>query len=119
MPIILTPQIGNQSRTVAEVIESANSTLSDTDQVRYTEAEKLGFVLDALQFIRNVRPDLFIGSYSTPIGALTKLSVLPIDNQFFRPVVDYVIARCETKDEEHVVSARAELMAKFATGFLV
>ena len=68
--------------------------------------------------IRNVRPDIFLGQYSTPLPTLVLATPLPIDDQFFRPVVDYVIARCETKDEEHVVSARAELMAKFVTGFL-
>lgn len=106
------------SRTVAEVITSAKATLNDDDLTRYTEPEHIGFVIDALNMIKNMRPDLFLGLFSTPIGALTTTSALPIDEQFFRPVVDYVIARCETKDEEHVVSARAELMAKFATGFL-
>lgn len=106
------------ARTVAEVLTSADGTLSDDDRVRYPKAERISFVVDALQFIRNVRPDLFIGQFTTPIGTLTDASPLPLDEQYFRPVVDYVIARCETKDEEHVVSARAELMAKFAQGFL-
>jgi hypothetical protein len=106
------------ARTVAEVLASAGQTLSDVSNVRYTEPERIGFVTDALNAIKNVRPDIFLGQYSTPIGTLAPTDPLPIDDQFFRPVVDYVIARCETKDEEHVVSARAELMAKFVTGFL-
>lgn len=106
------------ARTVADVLSSADGTLNDAERIRYTETERMGFVVDALQFIRNVRPDLFIGQYSTPIGTLVLASPLPLDDQFFRPVVDYVIARCEIKDEEHVVSARAELMAKMAQGFL-
>jgi hypothetical protein len=105
-------------RTVAEVLTSAGQTLSDVSSKRYTEPERLGFVIDALNTIKNKRPDLFLGNYSTPIASLTPANNLPIDDQFFRPVVDYVIARCETKDEEHVVSARAELMAKFVEGFL-
>jgi len=106
------------ARTVDEVLTSADGTLSDADRIRYPESERIGFVVDALQFIRNVRPDLFIGRFTTPIGTLTKTSNIPLDEQYFRPVVDYVIARCETKDEEHVVSARADLMAKFTQGFL-
>lgn len=106
------------ARTVAEVLTSAGRTLSDVSSVRYTEPERLGFVLDALNAIKNRRPDLFLGNYSTPIAALVPADPLPIDDQFFRPVVDYVIARCETKDEEHVVSGRAELMAKLVEGFL-
>lgn len=106
------------TRTVADVLTSADGTLTDTGRVRYTEPERIGFVTDALNAIKNLRPDIFLGQYSTPIGTVVLNTPLPIDDQFFRPVVDYVIARCETKDEEHVVSARAELMAKFVTGFL-
>ena len=107
------------TRTVTEVLTSADGTLSDADRTRYPEPERIGFVIDALNTIKNIRPDLFLGQYTTAIGTLTLASVLPLPDQFFRPVVDYVIGRCETKDEEHVVSARAELMAKFAAGFLL
>lgn len=106
------------ARTVAEVITSAKGTLNDASLTRYTEPEMIGFVIDALQWARNEKPDLFIGRFSIAIGTLTTLSVLPIDDQFFRPVVDYVIARCETKDAEHVVFARVDFMAKLAMGFL-
>jgi hypothetical protein len=105
-------------RTVGEVLTSADGTLNDVGRVRYTQNERIGFVVDALQFIRNIRPDLFLGAYTTPIGALTISSNLPLDDQFFRPVVDYVIARCETKDADHVASGRADLMAKFTAGYL-
>lgn len=98
---------------------SAIPTLNDADQTRYPEAEKIGFVVDALNMIKNVRPDLFIGQFSTAIGTLTTVSTLPVDDQFFRPIVDYVIARCETKDDEHVISARAEFMAKLSIGYLL
>ena len=106
------------ARTVADVLSSADGTLNDTDRIRYPEPERIGFVVDALHYIRNVRPDLFVGRLTTPIGTLISSSALPLDEQYFRPVVDYVIARCETKDAEHVTSARAELMAKMAQGFL-
>jgi hypothetical protein len=107
------------ARTVAEVITSAVGTMNDVDRVRYPEPEQIGFVVDALQMMRNVRPDLFIGAFATPIGTLTSASTLPIDDQFFRPVVDYVIARCESKDAEHVESGRVALMAAMSQGFLL
>jgi hypothetical protein len=106
------------ARTVSDVLVSADGTLTDKGRVRYTEAERIGFVTDALNAVKNARPDLFLGQYTTAIGTLVLASPLPLDDQFFRPIVDYVIARCETKDEEHVVSGRAELMAKFVSGFL-
>ena len=106
------------ARTVAEVLTSAGRTLNDEDSTRYTEAERIGFVVDAINAIKTARPDLFIGLFSTPVGTLTTASNLPIDDQFFRPLVDYVIGRCESKDDESVVSARAELMFKLAGSYL-
>lgn len=106
------------ARTAGEAIDSAIKTLNDDDQTRYQDPELFGFVTDALQAIKTVRPDLFIGFFSTPIAITARTDVLPIDDQFFRPVVDYVIARCETKDDEAVVSARAELMFKLGGSYL-
>ena len=107
------------ARTVAEVIASARPTLDDADGVRYPNSELIGFTVDALNQAKNMRPDLFVGQYGTSIGTLTTGSNLPIDEQFFRPIVDYVIARCETKDDEHVTSARVAMMQAFSSAFLV
>lgn len=106
------------ARTVADVIASARPTLNDADGVRYTDPELVGFVTDALYTIKNGRPDLFLGFFGTPLSSLSTTSDIPLDDQFFRPIVDYVIFRCETKDDEHVVAGRAELMAKLAIGFM-
>lgn len=107
------------ARTVGDVLTSADGTLNDVGRARYPEAERIGFVVDALQMARNSRPDLFIGKFTVAIGTLTSSSPLPLDDQFFRPIVDYVIARCETKDAEHVESGRVALMASLAQGYMV
>lgn len=107
------------ARTVADLLGSADGTLNDKDRVRYTAPERIGFVVDGLNLMKSVRPDLFVGRLATAFGTLTTESVLPIDEQFFRPLADYVIARCEMKDAEHVDSGRAELMAKMAMGALL
>lgn len=107
------------ARTVGEVLTSAYGTLNDAARDRYKEPASLGFVVDALNMAKNVRPDLFLGKFSTSFGTLTTASALPIDEQFFRPIVDYVIARQESMDAEHVNSGRAELMAKFVSGYLL
>ena len=106
------------ARTVAEVIASARPTLNDAAGVRYPDAEMIGFTVDALNLARNMRPDLFLGAFGTSFGTLILSSSLPLNEQFFRPIVDYVIARCETKDDENVNTGRAELMSKFAAGFM-
>lgn len=107
------------ARTVAEVLTSARDTLNDDAGDRYTSAAMIGLVVDALNTVKNIRPDLFIGRFNVSIGTLTTASELPVDEQFFRPIVDYVISRCETKDDEAVLAARAELMARFGGGFLL
>lgn len=106
------------ARTVGEALTSAGYTLNDEDSTRYTEAERIGFVVDALNAVKNARPDLFIGAFSTPFGTLTTASELPVDEQFFRPIVDYLIARCKSKDDEDMDVGLAALMAKFSGSFL-
>jgi hypothetical protein len=108
-------------RTVADVITSVRHTTNDSDPLGYKnqDLELLGYLVDALNFTKNERPDLFIGRYGFDISALVMTDSLPIGDQWFRPICDYVIARAETKDAEHVLSGRAELMAKLAGGFLL
>jgi len=119
MSIILTTNNNGFTRTVADVLTSSDGTLSDISRTAYTQPERIGFINDALQAIRNMRPDIFVGQYNNNPTVANPTDVLPIDNQFFRPIVDYVIARCETKDETHVVSGRVDLMARLMTGYLV
>lgn len=108
------------TRLVSELITSARKTLNDKDATGYrnSDPEMIAFAIDGLQTMRNMRPDLFVGRFTTAIGTLTALSAIPVDDQFFRPLVDFVIARCEMTDDEHVVSARAELEAKMFVGYL-
>ena len=106
------------SRTIQEVITSARGTVNDDAADRYTDAEAIGFVIDALNATRSRRSDLFIGHLTENFGPYTTTDVLPIDDQYFRPIVDYVIARFETKDDEAVLSGRAQLMIQIAAGEL-
>lgn len=106
------------AKTAGDVLTSARYTLNDAAKRRMGDTEGLTYVVDALNTIRNERPDLFIGSGWEAIESTTTGASLPIDSQFFRPVVDYVIARAETKDAEAVLAARAKLMADLAGGFM-
>jgi hypothetical protein len=105
------------ARTVAEAVASARGTLQDQDAQRASDAVLEGYARDAVNMIRNERPDLFIGNWGA-VSVLTGSAALPLDDQYFRPVVDYMIARVETQDDEAVNTGRAELMAKLAGGFL-
>ena len=106
------------ARTIQEVITSARGTVNDTDADRYTDDEAIGFIIDALNATRNRRPDLFIGHLTDNFGPLVVGDDLPIDEKFFRSIVDYLFARFEMNDDESVLSGRAELMIKIAAGEL-
>jgi hypothetical protein len=106
------------ARTVADAIASARVTLNDSDAngYRVSDATLIGFATDALNEIRNARPDLFLGNW----GALTATAggTLSLGDQYFRPLVDYLIARAEMTDDEHVLNQRAQLMATLMQSFL-
>jgi hypothetical protein len=106
------------ARTVAQAVAAARIILNDTDAAgyRYTDSELTDRVTDALNAIRNRRPDLFIGSW----GSLTTASGdMPLNEQFFTPVVNYVVGMSELKDDEHVLSGRAKVMVDLMGGFLL
>lgn len=109
-------------RTVADVLASAREIINDTDggadgaNYRTADTVLVGFVVDALNAMRNVRPDLFLGQWGEL--TVTAASPLPVDAQFFRPVVNFVAGMAELKDDEHVLSGRAKLMADLMGSFL-
>lgn len=105
------------ARTPAQVIASARGTTNDDDGVRVKDPEALGYVVDALNSLKNARPDLFLGNWGE-IEAIGLTDALPVPAQWFRPIVDYVIGRMELKDDEHAISGRAELALKLAGGAL-
>ncbi|APW38443.1 hypothetical protein RD110_15580 [Rhodoferax koreense] len=106
------------SRTVQQAIDSARLTINDKDASRFANADMVGFLVDGLNYARQIRPDLFLGNFGTDIDTLVLTAPLPITSQYFRPMVDYLIGRCEMTDDEYASSGRAELMAKLSTGFL-
>lgn len=105
------------AKTAGDVLVSARYTMNDAAKRRLPDTEGLAYVVDALNTVKNARPDLFIGKW-TAIETIALTDALPIDSQFFRPIVDFTIARAETKDAEAVESARVELLAKLGGGFL-
>lgn len=105
------------ARTVAQALAAVRNTTGDVAGQRMSDAEGCGYVVDAYNAIKNERPDLFLGNWAEIETAATTDALL-VPAQFFRPLVDYVIARAESKDAAHVVSARADLMFKLAGSYL-
>lgn len=105
------------AKLVSDVLTSVRDTTQDVAARRAPDAELRRYVVDGLNAIKNERPDVFLGSWSE-IETVANGDSLPVSAQFFRPLVDYVIARAESKEAEHVLSARVELMLKLAGGYL-
>lgn len=101
------------SVTMRDVVGSARETLNDEDADRYSDPTLFDHAVEALDELYIQRPDLFIGQLSSYDGSsLTLDNDFPIDPRYRRAVADYVIARAEMKDDEHVVSQRATLMVQ-------
>ena len=102
------------------VIDLARETLNDDDKTRWPDAECLKYLQGALDALFDLRPDMFhdgATAFATEFDSdaleLTTPSAFPIDNRYRRMVADYIIMRCETKDDQVVVTGRAALAHKF------
>lgn len=102
------------------VIDLARESLNDSDKVRWPDAECLKYVQAGLDAIYEIRPDLFIGQFTSfDSTTLVMESNVPIETRFRRQLADYVIMRCETKDDESVINDRAALAYKFFEARLI
>ena len=96
------------------VVDLARETINDDDKVRWTDAEMLKYAQDGLDTLFKMRPDMFYGTLATfDSETLSLTSTFPINDRYRRMAADYIIMRCETKNEESVVSGRAGLTYKF------
>lgn len=102
------------SFTMQEIVDKARQPLNDDDKVRFPDDTLLQYANDALLMLRNRRPDLFIGMFATLPEKLAIGATFPLPAEYVPPVSDYIVARAESHDDEHVVSERAALFFKLA-----
>lgn len=108
------------ARTVQAVLNRAAEVLNDVAFVRYTQAELLQHVVDAVTLARSVRPDLFVGQYATPLpDTLAVGDTLPLPDQFFAPLALYVAGMAELRDDEFAVDGRAMTISQALSKKLV
>ena len=68
---------------------------------------------------RRIRPDLFLSNLTGAFPTYTADQTAPIQAEYVVPLVDYVAARAEMRDDEFAVDGRANgLFAKFKAGML-
>jgi hypothetical protein len=106
---------------VSDIVSAARGLLQDRrEPFRYTDADLILYVADAVDEAYRVRPDLFasVGLDAPPVmGALTDTLPLP---GFLRPqVVNYVVGRAELREDKHSQDSRAIAMVQAFTTALV
>lgn len=110
------------SFSMQEIIDKARKPLNDKNKDRFSDNDAtlfndlLGYANDGILLLRNKRPDLFIGSFSALPEKLAIGATFPLPAEYVPAVVDYVVARAETHDDEHVISERAALFFQLANG---
>lgn len=105
------------AKLVSDALTAVRDTTQDVAGRAAGDPELRRYIVDGLNAMKNERLDLFLGNWDA-IESVANTDALPIAAQFFRPLVDYVIARAQSKDAAHVVSAQADLMFKLAGGYL-
>ena len=77
--------------------------------MRYTDTQLIGYVNEAIKMVRRLRPDLFFGEYLLTLPTLISTSDIGLDAQYDPSVVDYVVARAESRDDDYVNTGRVSL----------
>lgn len=98
--------------TFQQIVDRARIPLNDSDKDRYSDSELLTYAQDAYLLVRRYRPDVLLSDWSSPTdySTLTLSSNFPyLDDAFLPAVADYVTARAEYKDDEHVLKERAQM----------
>ena len=105
--------------TMQDVADAAREPLNDEDKVRYTDTALLRYANAGIRRAYQVRPDLRLGSFTTPIADKTLADPFPMDEAYLQAIVDYVVFRAETRDDEHVNSNRVTVfMNSFSQALL-
>lgn len=105
--------------TFTNLTDSARVLLNDVDKVRYSDAQLLEYANEALAETRRIRPDLFVGSYTTALATYTGGQTVPLTSEYHQYLKDFVIARAEFRDDEFTMDGRAAtFLQKFRNGML-
>jgi len=105
MTIIVSPT--SSGTTFQQLIDRARYSLKDDAKFRYTDVEELVYANLAMGVIKRRRPDLFYGTYGTALAAYALANTYPLPPEYEQPMVDYLIARSETKNSEAADEGRA------------
>ena len=96
--------------TYQSVVDLARVPVNDVNKDRYSDGVLLSFANHATLQILKRRPDLFVGQLANlPDGERSLNDAFPLPAEYVQTVADYVTARAEMTDDEHVNAGRAAL----------
>lgn len=105
---------GNETvGTALEEVRWILQDLSPTQNYRYPDEQLLTYFNRALQEIRRLRPDLYIGRFGTGLPKYTSDDldlVFPFSMMYYQPVIEYIAGFAELRDDEFTVDGRAGLL---------
>lgn len=89
------------------VVDVARLTLNDADKVTWPDDGLLPFYNAAIHRAVSIRPDLFIGRFTTLPTDQFLPDTFPLPARYERAVADYIIGRAETSQDEAANAGRA------------
>lgn len=99
------------ARTVGQIITSARGILQDQRvPYRVSDADLAGYVTEAVSEARRVRPDFFARTFRQVLPVYTAASLattVPLPDQYFVPMVNYVAGRADLREDEFAQDNRA------------
>lgn len=99
--------------TYQSVVDLARMPLNDEDKARYADTMLLIYANHGMLQLLKRRPELFIGQFnSLPTGEAALADLFPLPALYVQTLADYVTARAEMADDEHVNSGRAAAFAQ-------
>ena len=108
------------SFTFQQLVDRARVPLNDSAKDRYTDAELLSYAIDAWLMLRRHRPDFFLTQWASfpAVSSFVIGDTFPtaVGDEYLPVIADYVTARAEFKDDEHVVAERAQAFYALFTG---
>jgi hypothetical protein len=94
--------------TYQSVIDLARIPLNDAEKARYSDTTLMSYANHGMLQVLKRRPDLFVSRFgSLPTGESGTADVFPLPAPYVQTLADYVTARAEMADDEHVSSGRA------------
>jgi len=107
--------------TINDVVTQSRDLLQDArEPYRFSTSRLVSVFNLGLSEVRRLRPDLLLNlDWNVPFytdSAADLATEFPLDEQYFAPLIDYVVARTALSDDEFTVDGRAMAFYQMFTG---